>query len=109
MDQGGINKQIFERLKRLEGAVFGNIDRKNKPFKKQVKSFKGVTGGIRLLISKSFFKKKRTFDEIKKELHKNGYYSSRQAIQASLNQLSITKGPLVKIRERGKNYYAERK
>ena len=109
MDEEKIIKQILNRLNRLELAVFGKKNVKTKLLKSK-KEFKGTTGGIRLLISKSFFKgKKRAFDEIKKDLNKNDYYSSRQSIQASLGQLSTSKGPLVKIKERGKNYYAERK
>lgn len=78
MNQKEINKQIFERLKRLEAAVFGNKKRKIKLTKSKIRDFKGTTGGIRLLISKNFFKnKKRTFSEIKRELNRNGYYSSR--------------------------------
>jgi len=106
-----IIKQILNRLNRLELAVFGDKEKSKKMVKrKKDVNFKGITGGIRFLISKSFFKgKKRAFDEIKKELNKYDYYSSRQSIQASLDQLSSTKGLLVKIKERGKNYYAERR
>lgn len=113
MNQEKIIKQILERLKRLETAVFGNrFENKNyeKTSKRKSKYFSGITGGIRLLISKDFFKnKKRTFKEIREELNKNGYFSSRQAVQASLVQLSTPQGTLVKIKERGQNYYAERK
>jgi len=110
MDQKEINKQIFKRLERLESVVFDNKKSKDKLLENKFKDFKGTTGGIRLLISKSFFKgKKRAFDEIKKDLNKNDYYSSRQSIQASLDQLSTFKGPLVKIKEGKKNFYAERK
>lgn len=81
-----------------------------KPKRGKAEDFKGITGGVRLLISRGFFKnKKRTFGEIRKDLNKNGYYSSLQAIQTALDQLSGPKGPLVKIKERGKNYYVERK
>jgi hypothetical protein len=102
-------KQILDRLERLESAVFGNKNQRIKLLKKGARGFKGVTGGIRLLISRGFFTKKRIFKEIKEELTKNGYYSSLQAIQTALNKLSGPKGPLVKIKERDKNYYAERK
>jgi len=59
MDQEKIIKQILNRLERLESAVFRKNDQKIKLSKKKVKSFKGTTGGIRLLISKSFFKGKK--------------------------------------------------
>ena len=75
------------------------------------KDFKGITGGIRLLISRNnFFKnQKKTFTSVKEALNKEGYFSSLQAIQGALDSLSTTQGPLKKIKEGKKNYYAERK
>jgi len=106
-----IIKQILIRLDRLELTVFGDKEKSKKMVKKERNiDFKGITGGIRLMIFKGFVKnRKRTFNEIKESLNKNGYYSSRQAIQAALDQLSTPKGPLRKIKEGKKNYYAERK
>ena len=110
MNKEEILKQILKRLDRLEAAVFGNRKEKSEPPSTKKKDFKGVTGGIRLLISQGSFKnKKRTFAEIKEALNKEGYFSSLQAIQAALDQLSISKGPLRKIKEGKRNYYAERK
>ncbi|MCP6720417.1 MAG: hypothetical protein KJI72_03840 [Patescibacteria group bacterium] len=107
MGQKEINKQIFRQLERLEKAIFDNTKPKSGP---NNDNFKGVAGGIRLLISKKFFGiKKKTFAEIKKALSNIGYHSSRQAIQAALNQLATTKGPLKKIKEGNKNSYAERR
>ena len=103
-----ILKQILDRLKRLETAVFGEKNLKTKFITNRTK-FRGTTGGIRLLVSQKFFKGKKTFTEVKKELRKKDYYSSLQAIQTSLNKLSTQKGLLVKFKEGKKNYYAERK
>ncbi len=103
-----ILKQILSRLEKLETEVFGKKNLKTKSVINKVK-FRGVTGGIRLLVSQKFFISKKTFTEIKEELHKRGYYSSLQAIQAALNKLSTKKGPLVKFKEGKKNYYAQRK
>ena len=58
MDEEKIIKQILNRLNRLELAVFGKKNVKTKSLKSE-KEFKGTTGGIRLLISKSFFKGKK--------------------------------------------------
>lgn len=101
-------KQILSRLEKLEVAVFGKKNLKTKLVTNKTK-FQGTTGGVRLLVSQKFFESKKTFTEIKKELRKKGYYSSLQAIQTALNKLSTKKEPLVKFRERNKNYYAERK
>lgn len=109
MEQKEINKKILKRLDRLETAVFGNgKQKKRKP--KNKKEFKGMAGGLRVLISEGFFKnQKKIFTEIKKALNKEHYYSSRQAVQVALNGLSTPRGPLIKIKEGKKNYYAERK
>jgi len=108
MDQKEINRQILGRLKRLESEVFGNKNSITRIFRAK-KIFKGVTGGIKLLITQGLFKKKRTFIEIKEALNKKSYFSSLQAIQTALDRLSTSKGPLVKLKQGKKNYYAERK
>ena len=103
-------KEILVRLEYLEKEVFGNGKQKKDVPKSKIENFRGISGGIRLLISNNFFdNKKRTFTEIKDSLNEKGYYSSRQAIQVSLDRLSTSKGPLIKIKEKKKNYYAERK
>lgn len=108
MDQEKINKQIFERIGRLENAVF-NEQKTVKLLPKEDKNFHGATGGLRLLISKGFFNSKKTFAEIKKELASQDYHYSDQAIQTPLNNLSKSGGPLVGFREGGKKVYAKRK
>lgn len=101
-------KQLESRVERLEKTVFGENFNKKKLVKTKT-SFSGATGGVKLLISQGFFKNKKMFGEIRKALSKKGYYYSRQAVQEALDNLSGSRGPLVKIRERNKNYYAERK
>ncbi|MBT9170688.1 MAG: hypothetical protein DDT18_01033 [Actinobacteria bacterium] len=108
MTEEKILKQILSRLERLETAVFGEKNLTNKLVRNKMK-FKGITGGIRLLVSQGFFKDKKTFTETKTKLRKNGYYSSLQAIQTALNSLSVPGGALVKFKEGKKIYYAERK
>jgi hypothetical protein len=108
--EGKFIKQILKRLDRLEIEVFGNGNQKEaKPSKGKMKKFKGVTGGIRLLIFQSFFSTKRLFGDIRKELAKNNYYYSAQAVQSALNRLSKLGGPLVALEEGGKKYYVKRK
>jgi len=103
-------KEILERLQRLESVVFVDKKQEKNKFLKTKKDFKGITGGIRLLISRNFFKnQKKTFTSVKEALNKEGYFSSLQAIQGALDSLSTTQGPLKKIKEGKKNYYAERK
>ncbi len=95
---------ILRRVEKLERAVFGNRDRK--PAKHD---FKGATGGLRLLVSKGFFDRKRFFSEIETELQRQGYHYSKQAVQTPLNRLSKSGGLLVGLKEKGKKVYAKRK
>lgn len=75
----------------------------------QDKKHLGPTGGTKFLISKGFFKEKRDLGTVSKELQKNNYYYSRQAVNAALNGLSKQSGPLVVLKERKKKEYVERK
>lgn len=103
-------KEILKRLERLEATVFSGGKQNGKLLRNKAKDFKGPTGGVRFLISKGFFKnQKKTFTEIKKAFSKEGYIYDRRFIQTSLNSLSKKGGPLIKIKEGRKNYYAERK
>ena len=105
-------KSIGQRLKRLEDAVFGHkIPSKDKSNKTRSKEsgFSGATGGVRFLISKGFFKKKQGLSEVRTALSENGYYYSKQAVHAALNNLAHKGGPLVSLQEGGRKVYVERK
>jgi hypothetical protein len=91
-------------VEKLERAVFTN--RQSKPAKLD---FKGASGGLRLLLSKGFFDRRRFFSEIEAELHKQGYHYSKQAVQTPLNRFSRSGGFLVGLKEKGKKVYAKRK
>jgi hypothetical protein len=98
---------IEQRLTRLEKAVFAG---KEKPAKKKAaKDFGGATGGIRFLISKNAFKKKRGLAEVRTALSDEGYHYSRQAVHIALNNLASKGGPLVSLQEGGRKVYVERK
>jgi hypothetical protein len=64
---------LLRRVLKLERAVFGNQETK---ITKQ--DFRGATGGLRLLVSKRFFDRRRFFSEIETELRKQGYHYSKQ-------------------------------
>ncbi len=100
-------KDLLTRVKKLEKTVFAENKAKPKLDNKQI--FVGATGGLRLLISKGFFDKKRSFGEIKKALADRDYHYSNQAIQTPLNKLSRIGGLLVGLKESGKKAYAKRK
>ncbi len=104
-------EDLVARLEKLEAAVFGQAGQKKKTKVESAKSqdFNGATGGLRLLVSKGFFDRKRSFSEIETELVKQGYHYSKQAVQTPLNRLSKTGGSLVGFKEKGKKVYAKRK
>lgn len=104
-------KDIIKRIEKLEKAVFGKMENskgKNKKPKKE-DSFSGPTGGLRFLISKNYFTKKRSLAEVKKEMEKNSYIYSDQAVQMALGRNSKVGGPLVSLKDGGKKAYVERK
>lgn len=98
-------KELLSRVQKLERVVFG----KKIKAKAEPQAFKGATGGLRYLVSKGFFDRKRFFAEVEGELKKHGYHYSKQAIQTPLNNLSRAGGPLVGFKENGKKVYARRK
>ena len=72
-------------------------------------AFDGATGGVRFLIAKGFFNSRRSFAEVEKAMQDNGYHYSKQAVQMPLGRLSTVGGPLVALKNKGKNVYVKRK
>lgn len=111
-DQQDYNS-IIKRLDRLEKRVFedGSKQKLQGGQKRSPKSdFSGPTGGLRFLVSRNFFKTKKSFVEIRAELEKHGYHLySPQAVDTGLRRLSKLKGPLVALKQGGKKFYGERK
>lgn len=104
---GNAIREILSRLARLEKAVFGKKEKQAPGLKKQ--DFTGPSGGVRLLVSKDFFKLKRNLGEVRKELAKNDYHYGAAQVQTALNRLSTRKGPLASSTEGGKKFYVKRK
>ena len=107
MDVPKTLKQLESRVAELERAVFAR--RQKRSSSGETGDFKGATGGLRLLATKGFFDRKRTFGEIKEALASHGYHYSKQAVQTPLNTLSKSGSLLVSFRERGRKVYAKRK
>jgi hypothetical protein len=106
-DTAELLKDIQNRIEKLERVVLPKS--RQASAKGGADSFSGATGGIRFLISKGFFDRKRAFGEIKKALADNGYHYSKQAVQTPLNALSRPGSLLVSFREGGRKVYAKRK
>lgn len=96
--------EILKRLERIENIVFSGD---NTAYHED--GFSGPTGGVRFLISKNYFKRKRELSSIKKTMAENDYHYNRQAIQEALQILSKNEGPLVSLIEGHKKVYVQRK
>lgn len=107
LSKNKIFQALIKRLERLEKAVFA-IGKK--PLKNMSEdNFSGPTGGVRFLVSENFFGKKRALSETIHALSGHGYHYSKQAIHQALTYLSNSSGPLVKLKEKGSNFYVGRK
>ncbi len=100
-------REIIERLTRLEKAVFGKKEKQTPRLQKE--TFTGPRGGVRLLISKKFFKTKRNLGDVRKELAKNDYHYGAAQVQTALNRLSTRNGPLAASTGAGNKLYVRRK
>ena len=100
-------REIIARLTRLEKAVFGKKEKQAMVPRNQ--NLSGPSGGVRLLISKFFFKTKRNLGDVRKELAKNDYHYGAAQVQTALNRLSTRKGPLASSTDGGKKSYVKRK
>ncbi len=100
-------KDLQSRVKKLEQAVFAG--RQKAVRKEDSGDFKGATGGLRFLVSKGFFDRRRTFGEINEALASHDYHYSKQAVQTPLNTFSKPGSLLVSFREGGRKVYAKRK
>ncbi len=95
------------RLARLEKTVFG---KEEKPMRSSsAQDFRGPSGGVRLLVSRGFFKTKRKLGEVRKALAKHDYHYGAAQVQTALNRLSTRARPLAAAREGGKKCYVKRK
>jgi len=101
------HKILEKRLDRLEKAVFAT---KAKPVPKMSpEKFSGASGGVRFLTSKNFFNTKKTLGETRSALTENGYHYSAQAVEVALKRRTSRTGPLILLKEGGKNVYVLRK
>jgi len=95
---GKIEKMVRDHEKRiseLEKAVFvERVETKRKP------EFKGLSGGIEYLISKSFLDIPKSVKEVQEELKKEGYHYSYESVDKLLRIDFMTKRKiLTRIKE----------
>jgi hypothetical protein len=99
--------KVLRRLDRLEKAVF--IPGAKKPKRSKNEKLTGPSGGVRFLVSKGFFRKKRDLKEVREELAKHEYHYRSQVIQTALNRASTRTGLLAASWENGRKHYVGRK
>lgn len=75
--------ELEERILKLEKVVFGTH---KKSIKITSSEYKGLIGGITLLLENGFFKKPVLVTEVQDELKKEGYYYSIQATDTTLRR-----------------------
>jgi hypothetical protein len=73
------------------------------------KNYSGPKGGVLLLLDRGFFKDRKTVDDVHNALEKEKFIYKKDVARTTLNRLANSKGPLVKINENGKKFYAQRK
>src|SRR5205085_3008382 len=93
---------IKQRLTRLEDAVFGRKEQPKHARTAKAPDFSGPTGGVRFLISKGSFKKKKTLAEVRTALSDHDYHYSAQAVQMALTRQSGRRGLLTALNEGSK-------
>jgi len=103
-------QDLLRRVEALERAVLGTAKTKKTKVSHSAKAenFDGATGGVRFLIAEGFFNSRRSFAEVEKAMQDNGYHYSK-AVQMPLTRLSAVGGPLVALKDKGKNVYVKRK
>lgn len=102
-------RAIEKRLARLEAVIFGQGKKRPIAVVSTADDFQGPSGGVRLLISKGFFKTKKNLADVRAAFEKNGYHYVAAVIQTALNRQSTRKGRLATFKEGGKKLYAARK
>lgn len=107
--EGDIEERIKnheERIKKIEANMFGGP-------KLEIKDntdYKGLGGGIELLIKHGFLDQLRSVEEIKIELHRLGYIYPRKSINKVIFvDLMKKKQKLTRIKDNSVWKYAKRK
>lgn len=111
-----IDKKITEiladhesRIRLLEKPLNKKITKIISERNAEEKNYIGPKGGIRLLIERKFLNTKKSADDVRGALNKEGYIYEKQVVQNTLNRLAGRRGPLVVIEEDGKRFYVKRK
>ena len=98
MNQDEINKQIFERLEKLEKVVFGGSKKiREKPTPEK---FSGATGNLRMLVNEKYFDSLKQLPEIIERFKQEGRHYSNATISMGLLNL-VRERVLTRFRDKG--------
>lgn len=107
MDNPKKIKELEARISKLEKEVFGT---RRPSAKSKSTNYKGLMGGINLIIENGFFKKPKLVTEIQDELKKEGYYYALQSTDTTLRRDMVNrKKILTRIKVSGVWQYVIRK
>jgi len=100
-------KELESRIEKLEKIVMGS---KIKKTTKEILEYKGLTGGLNLMMDGGFFKKPVLVTEVLDELKREGYFYSLQAVDTILRRNMVAKKKiLTRMKIDGLWQYAIRK
>ncbi|PIN88136.1 hypothetical protein COV12_00120 [Candidatus Woesearchaeota archaeon CG10_big_fil_rev_8_21_14_0_10_32_24] len=104
-------EKIWDKIKELENKIFQKKEittKERKPYSK--KDYKGLAGGIRLIITEGFLNSPRSVNEIFNELKRQGYHYPQKSVSKllSINFMKNTR-ILTRVKENKKWKYVLRK
>jgi hypothetical protein len=98
--------KLEERIAILEDA--GNIEKNEEQAK--TSNYKGLAGGLRMLMDNKFFDQPKTMEEIVKELNREGYYNTYAGVASTLYMTFVRNQKVLnRIKQEGKWAYARRR
>lgn len=99
-------EELSQRLKKVENVVFVE----NQKGKIQKRDYKGLAGGIRLLIDNKFLDQPKTLESIIAELNREGYYNTYAGVASTLSVTFVnSQKALSRIKQDNKWAYVRRK
>lgn len=102
-------ENVESRLSKIE-EMLSTQENTEKHSVDESKKYKGLNGGILLLIDKSYFGSLRSPSEVQKELASNAYYYSINSVDKALRVDFVSNKKLLsRIKENGAWKYAIRK
>jgi predicted nuclease with TOPRIM domain len=79
-------KEMLEEHERRLSKLESLFTSKKEVVKDTKKRYKGLAGGIRLLIDNGFFSSPKDLNEIIAELKREGYYNSKAGVASTLSE-----------------------